>query len=100
AVSSVPSGDPVLFRQFVTKLPETQALDAPEGELPPAIARALAAAGEAAWRALPLSGAPPLTRMALWVSSLECTIDISRAREELGYAPVVSIEDGLAGLAA
>ena len=45
-------------------------------------------------------GTPPLTRMALWVSSLECTIDISRARSELGYAPVVSIDDGLAGLAA
>jgi nucleoside-diphosphate-sugar epimerase len=36
--------------------------------------------------------------MALWVSSLECTIDISRAREELGYAPVRTIEDGLAEL--
>jgi nucleoside-diphosphate-sugar epimerase len=38
--------------------------------------------------------------MTLWVSSLECTIDISRARRELGYAPVVTIDDGLAGLRA
>jgi nucleoside-diphosphate-sugar epimerase len=36
--------------------------------------------------------------MALWVSSLECTIDISRARAELGYAPVKSIDEGLAEL--
>jgi nucleoside-diphosphate-sugar epimerase len=96
----VTDGEPVVFRDFVTKLLATQGIDAPSGELPAPVARALAAAGEAAWRALPLPGSPPLTRMALWVSSLECTIDISRARAELGYAPVVSIDVGLAGLAA
>ena len=96
----VTDGEPVVFRDFVSRLLATQGIDAPSGELPAPVARALASAGEAAWRRLPLKGSPPLTRMALWVSSLECTIDISRARAELGYAPVVSIEDGLAGLAA
>jgi nucleoside-diphosphate-sugar epimerase len=33
--------------------------------------------------------------MALWVSSLECTIDISRARSELGYEPVRTVAEGL-----
>jgi nucleoside-diphosphate-sugar epimerase len=95
----VTDGEPVVFRDFVTKLLATQGIDAPDGELPAPVARALAAAGEAAWRALPLPGSPPLTRMALWVSSLECTIDISRARAELGYSPVKSIDDGLSELA-
>jgi nucleoside-diphosphate-sugar epimerase len=94
----VTDGEPVVFRDFVTRLLATQGIEAPDGELPLPVARALAAAGEAAWRALPLKGSPPLTRMALWVSSLECTIDISRAREELGYAPVRTIDDGLAEL--
>jgi nucleoside-diphosphate-sugar epimerase len=92
----VTDGEPVVFRDFVTRLLATQGIEAPDGELPPPVARALAAAGEAAWSALPLKGSPPITRMALWVSSLECTIDISRAREELGYAPVRTIDDGLA----
>jgi nucleoside-diphosphate-sugar epimerase len=96
----VTDGEPVVFREFVSRLLATQGVEAPSGELPLPVARAIAAAGEAAWRALPLPGAPPLTRMALWVSSLECTIDISRARAELGYAPVVSIDDGLAALSA
>ena len=48
-----------------------------------------------AWRLLPLPGRPPLTRLAVWVSALETTIDITRARTELGYAPVRTIEDGL-----
>jgi nucleoside-diphosphate-sugar epimerase len=94
----VTDGEPVVFREFVGRLLETQGVEAPDGELPLPVARALAAACEVAWRALPLPGSPPLTRMALWVSSLECTIDISRAQAELGYAPVVSIDDGLAGL--
>jgi nucleoside-diphosphate-sugar epimerase len=96
----VTDGEPVVFRDFVSQLLATQGIDAPDGELPLPVARAVAAAGEAAWRALPLKGAPPVTRMALWLSSLECTIDISRARAELGYSPVVSIDDGLAGLSA
>jgi nucleoside-diphosphate-sugar epimerase len=96
----VTDGAPVVFRDFVTALLATQGMEAPSGELPTGVAKMLAAAGEAAWRVLPLRGSPPLTRMALWVSSQECTIDISRAQTELGYAPVVSIEDGLAGLRA
>lgn len=96
----VTDGEPVEFRSFVTRLLATQGLEPGDGSVPPAVARALAAGGEAAWRALPLPGAPPLTRMALWVASLECTIDISLARAELGYAPVRSVDDGLAELAA
>jgi nucleoside-diphosphate-sugar epimerase len=96
----VTDGAPVVFRDFVTALLATQGVEAPTGELPLPVARGLAALGEAAWRALPLPGSPPLTRMALWVSSLECTIDISRARSELGYAPMISREQGLAGLSA
>jgi nucleoside-diphosphate-sugar epimerase len=96
----VTDGEPQVFREFVTRLLATQGIEPGDGELPLPVARALAAGGEAAWRALPLPGAPPLTRMALWVSSLECTIDISRARADLGYEPVVSIDSGLAALAA
>ena len=40
-------------------------------------------------------GTPPLTRFAVWVSSQECTIDISRAERELGYRPVTTREEGL-----
>jgi len=39
-----------------------------------------------------------LTRFAVWASGMECTIDISRARRDLGYAPVKDRETGLAEL--
>jgi len=44
----------------------------------------------------PRTGQPPLTRFACWISSQACTIDISKARRELGYRP---LKDGTEGLA-
>ena len=94
----VTDGEPVVFREFVTELLATQGLEPPERDMPPALARAMAAASEGAWRLLPLPGAPPVTRMALWLSSLDTTIDISKARRELGYEPVISRPEGMDAL--
>jgi nucleoside-diphosphate-sugar epimerase len=96
----VTDGEPVVFREFVTRLLGTQGIDPGDREVPLPVVKTVASVGEAAWRRLPLRGRPPLTRMALWVSSQECTIDISRARSELGYAPVKTIDEGMAELAA
>ncbi|HWM08071.1 MAG TPA: NAD-dependent epimerase/dehydratase family protein, partial [Solirubrobacteraceae bacterium] len=96
----VTDGSPVVFRDFVTKLLATQGVQAPEATLPLPAAKAIAAVGEAAWRVLPLPGAPPLTSFALWFSTLECTLDDGKAREQLGYRPVVTRERGLTELQA
>jgi len=96
----VTDGEPVVFRDFVTQLLATQGVSAPTRSIPEPLARALANAGETAWRLLPLPGRPPLTRLAFWLSSQECTIRIDKAREQLGYAPPVSIPEGMAELAA
>lgn len=96
----VTDGEPAVFRDFVTDLLATQGIEAPEREAPKPVVRALAAAGEALWRVLPLRGAPPVTRLAYWLAALETTIDISRARDELGYVPVKTREEGLAELRA
>ena len=91
----VTDGEPVVFRDFITRLLATQGVEAPTRSVPTPVARAVAAASEAAWRLLPLPGRPPLTRLTVWVSGLETTIDITRAREELGYAPVKTVDQGL-----
>jgi nucleoside-diphosphate-sugar epimerase len=94
----VTDSEPVVFREFVTALLETQGVAPPDRSVPAPVARAAAAAAETAWRILRRSDEPPLTRFAVWASSLECTIDISRARDELGYVPVRSRADGMAEL--
>jgi hypothetical protein len=60
----------------------------------------VAAASETLWRLFHLGGEPPATRFAVWVSSQECTIDISKARAELGYEPIKDRATGLAELSA
>ena len=94
----VTDGEPVVFRDFLTALVGTQGVEIPDKSVPPGVASAAARAAEAVWRRLRRPGNPPLTRFAVWVSSQECTIDISRAKRELGYRPVMSREDGLAEL--
>ena len=91
----VTDGEPVVFRDFVGDLIATQGVTPPSGSVPTPVARALAATAETAWKLLPLPGAPPLTRFASWVASQECTLDDTRARGELGYAPVVTREQGM-----
>jgi len=76
----------------------TQGVEPPGRSVPAWLAGSLAAAGETAWGALPLPGRPPLTRFAYWVTSQECTIRIDKAREQLGYEPVMTRAQGLAEL--
>ena len=94
----VHDGDALEFRDMVTKLLATQGVEAPTRSVPKPVAHALSTGGETVWRLLRLKSSPPLTRFAYWVSSQECTIDISKARAELGYEPVISRADGLAAL--
>jgi nucleoside-diphosphate-sugar epimerase len=94
----VTDGEPVVFRDFVTRLLASQGVEAPGRTLPLPLAKAMAAGCETLWRRLPLRGAPPVTRTEIWLSALEVTIDISKARSELGYEPRVSTEEGLVSL--
>jgi nucleoside-diphosphate-sugar epimerase len=91
----VTDGEPVEFREFLTALVGTQGVEIPDRSVPEPVARAAAKVSETLWRRLRRPGSPPLTRFAVWVSSQECTIDISRAERELGYRPVRTREDGL-----
>jgi nucleoside-diphosphate-sugar epimerase len=91
----VTDGEPQVFRDFITSLLATQGVEIPERSLPRSVAGAVTAAGEAAWRVLPLPGQPPLTSFGFWFLSQECTIDISRARRDLGYIPVTSVPQGM-----
>ncbi|MDT5095813.1 MAG: hypothetical protein QOH60_5176 [Mycobacterium sp.] len=96
----VTDGEPVEFREFVCALLETQGVTPPSRSIPTWVAGPLAATSESLWRVFPLPGQPPLTRFTYWVSSQECTINIAKARRELGYQPIKDRADGLAELRA
>lgn len=96
----VTDGPPAVFREFITQLLATAGVRAPDKRISPRAAGIAAAVAEGAWRVLRLRGEPPLTRTVVWLSSLECTVNIARAEAELGYRPVVTRSAGLAALAA
>jgi nucleoside-diphosphate-sugar epimerase len=83
---------------MITALVATEGLEPGDRNVPAAVAKAAAALSEGIWRTLRLKNDPPITRLAVWNSALECTVSDAKAREELGYRPVISREDGLAAL--
>lgn len=91
----VTDGDPVAFRAFVTAMLETQGVEPPDRSVPWRLAWWGARASETLWRALPLPGTPPLTRMSVATIGREMTFDDSKARQDLGYDGAVTREAGL-----
>ena len=93
-------GAPVEMRAFVTRMLATQGVHVDAGSLPHALALGIAGISEFVWRAFSLRGKPPVTRMAVRLFGEEVTVDDSKARRELGYRGAVSIDAGLAAMAA
>jgi nucleoside-diphosphate-sugar epimerase len=70
----------------------------PERSIPYWLAVTIAAVSEGVWRTLRLSGDPPLTRHAAMVMARDCVLIGTKAKNELGYRPRVTVEEGLAAL--
>lgn len=87
------------MRDVMTGLAGTRGITLPDRNIPSAVARPAAALLEKTWRLFSLKGAPPVTRQAVMLMSCNCTLNDAKARAELGYAPVISFEQGLAELA-
>jgi nucleoside-diphosphate-sugar epimerase len=92
-------GEPIEMRAFLTTLLEGRGVDPGSRSLPRGIALAIAAIGEAVWRATRLRGRPPLTRTAVKLFGEEVTVDDTLAHQDLGYHPLISREEGLRTLA-
>lgn len=88
--------EPVVFREFATQLLATQNIIAADKTVPLALLKTLAAVGDfvSSVSGGRLSG--PVTRQSLATSAVEVTLDISKAKTELGYQPVITREEGLA----
>ncbi len=95
----VTDGEIAAFREFLPRLMAAYGVTLPERSLPSWIARPAAAAIEGIWRGLRLGSKPPLTRHAVDLMCCDCILVDDKARADLGYAPVLSVDRGLEDLA-
>lgn len=94
----ISDGEPLPFRTMVSALIETQEHQVPEKTVPRFVVRTVAAIGDVLCRIAHGRVVPPLTLQTYATSAVEISFDIGKARRELGYAPVISREEGLAEL--
>jgi nucleoside-diphosphate-sugar epimerase len=91
----VTDGEPVELRGFLSRRIEASGLEVPTLSVPAAAAWSMAGVLEGTWRLLHLASEPPLTREAVRLMGYPFTVSIDRARQVLGYRPVLTIEQGL-----
>ncbi|RTL72813.1 MAG: NAD-dependent epimerase/dehydratase family protein [Hyphomicrobiales bacterium] len=84
------------LKGVISALLETRGVHPKDRSVPFGMAWFMAGLMGAAWRALNLKGEPPITRQMLRLIGKDFTIAIDKARQELGYSPVVTWEDGVA----
>lgn len=96
----ISNGEPMPMRAILNALLAAVGAPPVEKSLPFPAAYAIGAICEAAWTQLPLRGEPPLTRFLAEQLATTHWYDMEPARRDFGYAPTVSIAEGLERLAA
>lgn len=91
----ITDGEPVVFRDFISQLLATQGIAAPSKHVPRGLLRVLAAVGDVLASLSKGRIKPPISRQEYATMAVEVTLDISKARKELGYAPVISTRAGM-----
>ncbi len=86
------------LKSFISSLLATRGISPPDKSVPFAMAWTMAGLMGAAWRMLRLSGEPPITRQMLRLIGKPFTISTRKAQAELGYAPEITMKEGLAAM--
>lgn len=94
-VYNISNGDPRRFREMLVQLVAGTGRSPRLRPMSRTVAWAAASALEAICKAIPGRPEPPLTRYTLSTIAYSQTLDISRARAELGYAPIVGLDEAL-----
>jgi nucleoside-diphosphate-sugar epimerase len=95
----VVDGPPLVFRDFLKPYLATAGVELGEKSAPGWLVRLIANLSEPLFRLMNSNAPPPITRFTAHIMSRDCTISDARARAELGYRPVITVEQGLARLA-
>ncbi|QUL57267.1 NAD-dependent epimerase/dehydratase family protein [Paenibacillus tritici] len=92
---NITNGEPLMFSELITRLFSLLELPLHTRRLPYPVAYTAAAMMEGIHRVLPVLGEPLLTRYSAAALGISQTLDISLAREQLGYHPRITTDEGL-----
>ena len=95
----ISNGEPVLLWDFLNRILTDAGLSPVTRSVPTIVAKLGAFGVEKTYRLLRLRAEPPTTRFVVSQLSTSHWYDIAAAKRDLGYVPVVSIDDGLRRLA-
>ncbi len=85
----------VVWRDFLTRILATQGLEPPTRNMNRTLALALGYVIPVVWKLLRKEGPPPMNAEMIHMQGTEYTISDRKAREELGYEDVITLEEGL-----
>lgn len=91
---NITNGEPVKIWKLVERICDELHLPHPTRKISYKTANAAATVLEALYTIIPTHPEPPLTRVSVSMLANNTTLDISAARNELGYQPKVSIDEG------
>jgi len=94
-VYNITNGEPMTTRQLMEKVFGALGIHARFRKMPFFVAYSTAALTEGYYQFFKPGVEPPLTRYAIGLMAKTQTLDISKARAELGYHPKVSFDEGL-----
>ena len=87
--------EPAPLRRILGLLAQGAGLPPPRFAVPATLTAAAAAGLEAAWSAAGLAGEPPISRHAVEVATRDRAYSSRRAQEELGWTPLVGLDEGV-----
>lgn len=88
------------MHDMISGIAASRGVTLPERSIPGAVADLIGGACEFVWSTFGLKSDPPLTRFSAMIMSRDSILSDAKARRDMGYAPVISVEDGLRQLAA
>ena len=91
----VTDGKPHSYRDFLGAQFIVHGYNVPKKSVPLVVASSFARISEWSWEHLHLPGAPPVHRLMIELGAKPVTIDDRKAREQLGYQPIVRPADVL-----
>lgn len=83
------------FKDFLTMLLRSEGREPSEKSLPGWMVRLVARVFEGIYRLFRIRAKPPVTRFSAAIMSANFTVASDKAERELGYKPVISVENGM-----